>query len=62
MDDYKNEDIKTLYICHYCIDYKTTQRKDMVKHFERKKKCKCNTILSYEEAKETCFKIGDYYG
>ncbi len=43
---------KTLHICHYCIDYKTTQRKDMFKHFERKNKCECNTLLSYEDAKK----------
>ncbi len=53
---------KKLYICHYCIDYKTGQRKDMIKHFDRKKSCKCNTLLSYEEAKEkTLYKKFYFY-
>ncbi len=41
----------TLYICHYCIDYKTKNKNDMEKHFNRKNKCECNTIISYEECK-----------
>ncbi len=41
----------SLYICHYCIDYKTKSKKDMDKHFNRKNKCNCNTILSYDECK-----------
>ncbi len=41
------------YICHYCVDYKTSNRKDMVKHFNRKNICKCNNpINSYEDSKE----------
>ncbi len=41
------------YICHYCIDYKTSNRKDMVKHFNRKNICKCNNpINSYDDSKE----------
>ncbi len=41
------------YICHYCIDYKTSNRKDMVKHVNRKNICKCNNpINSYEDSKE----------
>jgi len=58
-----DDDIKALYICHYCIDYKTSQRKDMIKHFERKKKCICNNpTLSYEEAKElTLYKKYYFY-
>ncbi len=39
------------YICHYCVEYKTSIRKDMVKHFNRKIKCNCNSIISYENAK-----------
>ncbi len=48
-----NEKCKELYyICHYCVDYKTQNRKDMVKHVNRKINCKCNNpILSYEDAK-----------
>ncbi len=42
-----------VYICHYCIDYKTKQKNDMEKHFNRKKECVCNnTSLSYEDCKE----------
>ena len=41
-----------LYICHYCIDYKTSSRKDMVRHFNRKNICKCNNPLnSYNDCK-----------
>ncbi len=47
-----NSNTKDLYyICHYCIDYKTSNRKDMVKHFNRKCNCKCNNpAISYENA------------
>jgi uncharacterized protein YjbI with pentapeptide repeats len=42
-----------VYICHHCIDYKTKNKNDMEKHFNRKKECICNnTSLSYEECKE----------
>ncbi len=42
-----------VYICHYCIDYKTKNKNDMEKHFNRKKECICNnTLLSYKECKE----------
>ncbi len=41
---------KTNYICHYCMDYITINLKDIKKHVNRKNKCKCNTLLSYEEA------------
>ena len=41
----------TLYICHYCIDYKTPSKMDMKKHFERKKECHCMNLVSYENAK-----------
>ncbi len=41
-----------LYICHYCVKYTTWNRKDMKKHFNRKKECKCMNLLSYEKAKE----------
>lgn len=39
------------YICHYCIDYMTTSKCDMRKHFKRKIKCNCLTTLLYEDAK-----------
>jgi hypothetical protein len=40
------------YICHYCIDHRTPNRKDMIKHLNRKNNCKCNNpIVSYETAK-----------
>ena len=38
------------YICNYCIDYKTTNLSDMIRHFKRKNKCKCKTVFSFEEA------------
>jgi hypothetical protein len=41
-----------MYICHYCIDYKTESISDLIKHFKRKKECPCNTIYTYTEAKE----------
>ncbi len=44
--------MQTFYICHYCIDYKTESLSDMYKHFKRKKKCKCSTLHSYEEAEQ----------
>lgn len=41
-----------LYICHYCIKYSTQNRKDMVKHFNRKNNCSSNNLnITYEKAK-----------
>jgi hypothetical protein len=40
------------YICHYCSDYMTDSRGDMKKHFSRKIKCYCLTIIPYENAKD----------
>ena len=39
-----------MYICHYCVEYKTELLSDMIKHFKRKTQCKCCTINSYENA------------
>lgn len=44
--------MKSFYICHYCVDYKTESLSDMIKHYKRKKKCSCNTLHTYEEAEE----------
>jgi hypothetical protein len=41
-----------MYICHYCVDYKTDSLSDIIRHFKRKTECKCNTIYGYNEAKE----------
>ncbi len=41
--------MKTLYICHYCIDYKTDSLSDMIRHYKRKTKCQCNTMFNYED-------------
>ncbi len=41
---------KTYYICHYCNDYITVYLKDIKKHINRKNKCKCCTLLSFEQA------------
>ena len=42
---------KSYYICHYCIKYKTTNKPDMLRHFCRKNKCKCETLYSYDDSK-----------
>jgi hypothetical protein len=42
---------KNLYICHYCVDYKTPSKMDMKKHFNKKKACHCMNLLPYEKAK-----------
>ncbi len=47
----ENEKDNKYYICHYCCDYMTPSRKDMKKHFNRKKNCKCLSLLSYDDAK-----------
>ena len=39
-----------MYICHYCVEYKTELLSDMIKHFKRKTQCKCCSINSYENA------------
>ena len=39
-----------LYICHYCIDYRTHSLSDMIKHYKRKNTCKCSTLFSYEDS------------
>ncbi len=41
-----------MYICHYCIEYKTNNLGDLYRHYKRKKKCKCSTIFTYEEAEK----------
>ncbi len=46
----KINEIKNTYICHNCIDYVTTELSDMIRHFKRKNKCKCNYIFSYDDA------------
>ncbi len=38
------------YICYYCLDYVTDLSSNMTKYFQRKNKCKCSTLISYEEA------------
>ncbi len=40
-----------LYICHYCATYKTFHRGDIIRHFTRQHSCKCNTLISYNDAK-----------
>ncbi len=44
--------MSVLHICHYCIDYSTKHRKDMLKHFERKNRCQKQNEISYEDAKQ----------
>ncbi len=41
-----------MYICHYCVDYKTNNLGDLYRHYKRKTKCKCSTIYLYEEAEK----------
>ncbi len=38
----------TYRICHYCVEYKTRVNRDRHKHVDRKNRCDCNTLLSYE--------------
>ncbi len=40
------------YICHYCCDYITPYKKNIIYHFSKKKKCSCLTLLSHENAKD----------
>ncbi len=40
----------TYYLCHYCCDYTTNKLKDIKQHTSRKNKCKCNTLMSYNES------------
>ncbi len=47
------------YICHYCINYKTTSISDLNKHFKRKKQCECSSLITYEKA-ETLSKSKKY--
>ena len=37
------------YICHYCCNYYTHKLKDIKQHTSRKNKCKCNSLMSYDE-------------
>jgi hypothetical protein len=39
------------HICHYCCDYITPYKKNITYHFEKKHKCNCSTLLSYDDAK-----------
>ncbi len=39
-----------VFICHYCCNYLTNNKKDMKKHFQRINKCIHITLYNYEEA------------
>ncbi len=41
---------RSYFICHYCCDYATVNKSDMISHLNKKKKCQCNSICSYEDA------------
>ncbi len=40
------------HICHYCCNYITPYKKNIIYHFSKKKKCSCLTLLSHENAKD----------
>ncbi len=40
----------SFYICHHCVIFNTSYKKDMIRHFSRRNKCKANTIFSFDEA------------
>ncbi len=42
---------KLIYICHYCVKYVTQNRKDMVKHCNRKNICTKYNEIFYEDSK-----------
>ncbi len=44
--------MKTYYICHYCFIYITFNTTDIRRHFDRKRKCKCFTLIPYEECEK----------
>ena len=53
-EELNKEELKDrlLYICHNCIKYNTSNRKDLAIHFNRKHKCKnYNTEKEYEDLK-----------
>ncbi len=39
-----------LYICHYCVKYKSYKSSDMMRHFRRTNKCKSQSNFSFEKA------------
>ncbi len=43
---------KGYYICHYCCEYISLAKYDMTRHFNRKNKCKCFSLYSYECAEK----------
>jgi hypothetical protein len=49
MENNLNSKKKLYYICHYCKIYISHRRKDMINHFNRKIKCCCNSLFSYDE-------------
>ncbi len=51
MENNLNSKKKLYYICHYCKTYISHRRKDMINHFNRKIKCCCNSLFSYDECK-----------
>ncbi len=38
------------YICHCCLTYKSQLKNDIIRHLNKKNKCKSNTLFSFEEA------------
>ncbi len=43
---------KTYYICHHCVNYITSNKNDLARHFKIKEKCKHKYKYNYEESEE----------
>jgi hypothetical protein len=41
---------KTYYICHHCVNFITSNKFDLKRHFQNKSTCKSNSKYEYEEA------------
>ncbi len=46
-----------LYICHCCLNYKTTKKSDMIKHINKKKQCNITYELKNNTSKEELYKL-----
>lgn len=56
MGNQSKYDTRPYHICHYCYKYTTRFDADIRTHFSRKNRCKCMSLMSYDEAKDISIK------
>ncbi len=47
-----SEILNSFYICHHCLTYKSSLKTDVIRHLNKKNKCKNNSNFSFEESQQ----------